>query len=65
MRWIVPVIGVLAVAAGAVFTLQGLGILGGSVMTGHTIWAVIGPILALIGLVLVVVGLRRRGAASV
>lgn len=64
MRWIVPIVGVLAVAAGAVFTLQGLGILGGSVMTGHTIWAVIGPILALIGLVLVVVGLRR-GTASV
>jgi hypothetical protein len=61
MRWIMPVVGVLAVVAGAVFTLQGLGILGGSVMTGHTIWAVIGPLLALIGLVLVGVGLRRRG----
>jgi hypothetical protein len=58
------IVGVLAVAAVAVFTLQGLGILGGSVMTGHTIWAVIGPTLALIGLALVVVGLvglRRSG----
>ncbi len=60
MRWVWLVIGVLAVAAGIVWTLQGLNILGGSAMSGRTIFAVIGPILALIGLVLVGVGLQRR-----
>ncbi len=60
MRWMWLVIGVLAVAVGLVWTLQGLNVLGGSVMSGHTIWAVIGPIVGVVGLVLVTVGLRRR-----
>jgi hypothetical protein len=53
-------LGLLAVVVGAVWTLQGLGYLGGSVMTGQTIWAVIGPVVALAGLVSIAVGLRRR-----
>jgi hypothetical protein len=65
MRWVWLVVGVLAIAAGVVWTLQGLNVLGGSVMSGHTMWAIIGPIVALVGLVLVVVGLsRNRTAAS-
>ncbi|HEX9056687.1 MAG TPA: hypothetical protein VF818_04065 [Ktedonobacterales bacterium] len=60
MRWMWLVIGVLAVAVGLVWTLQGLNVLGGSVMSGHTIWAVIGPIVGVVGLVLVTIGLRRR-----
>jgi hypothetical protein len=55
-------IGVGAVLAlvGVVWTLQGLGHLGGSVMTGVTFWAVVGPLVALAGLLLAVVGGRRR-----
>lgn len=60
MRWMWLVIGMLAVAVGLVWTLQGLNVLGGSVMSGHTIWAVIGPIVGVVGLVLVTIGLRRR-----
>lgn len=52
------VIGGLLVLAGIVWTLQGLDILGGSGMSGHAIWAVIGPIVAIIGAVLVVRTLR-------
>jgi hypothetical protein len=59
MRWSQVVIGALAVVAGAVWTLQGLDLLGGSPMSGNRIWAVIGPVLALVGLVLLVRGLRR------
>jgi hypothetical protein len=33
-------------------------------MSGVTMWAVIGPIVAIAGLVLIVVGLRKRGASS-
>lgn len=62
MRWVWLVIGALAVIAGVVWTLQGLNILGGSVMSGRTIFAVIGPVVALLGLGLVGVGLRRRRA---
>ena len=46
--------------AGVVFTLQGVGVLGGSVMSGVTFWAVAGPVIALTGLVLAVFGLRDR-----
>ena len=59
MRQIVlVVIGLLAALAGTVWTLQGLGYVGGSFMSGATVWAVIGPIVALIGLVLITLGLR-------
>jgi hypothetical protein len=64
MRWIWLIIGVLAVIVGIIWTLQGVGVLGGSVMTGKIAFAIIGPILALIGLGLVVFGVRRRGAPT-
>ena len=53
--------GLLLVVVGAVWTLQGLGYLPGSVMSGVTLWAVVGPVVALLGLVLAVRGLSRRG----
>jgi hypothetical protein len=52
-------IGVLLVLVGIVWTLQGLDILGGSGMSGVAIWAVIGPFVALIGVV-VALGARRK-----
>jgi hypothetical protein len=61
MRQIVlVVIGVVAAVAGLVWTLQGLGYMGGGFMSGATVWAVIGPIVALVGLVLITLGLRSR-----
>jgi hypothetical protein len=54
------VIGVAAALAGLIWTLQGLGYVGGSFMSGATVWAVIGPLVALAGLVLIVVGVRTR-----
>lgn len=53
------VIGVVLVVIGIVWTLQGLDILGGSGMSGVGIWAVIGPFVALIGVV-VALGARRQ-----
>ena len=53
-------IGVVVALLGIVFTLQGLGFIGGSPMTGSTVWALLGPIIALLGIVLLVYGLRRR-----
>ena len=51
MRRIVLLIvaGVLIVF-GAVFGLQGIGVLGGSAMSGKPLWAVIGPIMIVIGI---------------
>jgi hypothetical protein len=53
-------VGALLVVAGVVWALQGLGYIGGSVMSGVTFWAVAGPLVALAGLALAAVGVRRR-----
>jgi hypothetical protein len=53
-------VGALLVIAGVVWGLQGLGYIGGSVMSGVTFWAVAGPLVALAGLAMTAVGVRRR-----
>ena len=53
--------GSLITVVGVVFTLQGVGVIGGSFMSGTTAWAIAGPVIALAGLALVVLGLRRLG----
>lgn len=62
-RAIIVGVGVLVTVAGVVFALQGLGYVHGSVMTGTTLWTVLGPIIAVCGLGIVTLGLRlsRRG----
>ena len=52
------VFGAVLVLMGGIFTFQGLGYLAGSAMTGVTLWAIIGPILAVVGIVLIVWALR-------
>lgn len=54
------VLGGALVLVGIVWTLQGLGYVGGSFMSGATVWAVIGPITALVGGAVATGGLRRR-----
>ena len=49
---------------GLIWTLQGLGYLTGSPMTDQVVWAVIGPLVGLVGIVLMVRGLRRSGPRS-
>ena len=62
MRKTLPItIGVLMVVIGAVWTFQGLGYLKGSPMTGVQLWAVVGPIVAGLGVALAYVGLRGTG----
>lgn len=57
--WIFLVLGVLLILVGGLWTLQGLGIVGGSVMSGVTMWAIIGPVVLIIGLVVAFLGIRR------
>ncbi|MBM0235169.1 hypothetical protein JNW91_27240 [Micromonospora sp. STR1_7] len=58
--WLTLTLGLLAVVIGAVWTVQGLGYVSGSVMTDERLWAVLGPIVALAGLVVIWLGLRSR-----
>jgi hypothetical protein len=64
MRWVWLIVGVVVVVVGLVWTLQGLDVMGGSAMSGKTVFAVIGPIVGVLGLVLIAVGLRRRRPAA-
>jgi hypothetical protein len=49
MRRGLVIVGALLVLAGITFGLQGLGVLGGSAMSGKTLWAVLGPLIAVVG----------------
>lgn len=60
MRALFIALGIVMVLTGAVWTFQGLGYLEGSPMTDQTQWAVLGPLLAGLGVALVIVGVRRR-----
>ena len=62
--WLPMALGLLLVVLGAVWALQGLGYVKGSVMTGVSVWAIAGPIVALSGLVLIVIGVRVRARAK-
>jgi hypothetical protein len=51
-------LGLLLTVSGAVFTFQGLGYLKGSSMTGSSFWAIVGPLIAALGVSLLYVALR-------
>jgi hypothetical protein len=53
-------VGVLAMIAGVIWALQGFNVVGGSFMSGDSVWAIVGPAVALAGLVTAAVGLRGR-----
>ena len=54
--------GMLAVVLGALWTAQGLDLAEGSLLTGQTLAAFAGPVVALAGLALIVMGVRIRAA---
>jgi hypothetical protein len=56
------VVGVLAIGTGVVWVGQGLNLIPGSVMSGDRTWFNIGLIVGLVGIVLVILGLRRSKA---
>ncbi|MGO4534386.1 hypothetical protein [Leifsonia sp. 2MCAF36] len=63
--WLFLVLGIILVLLGLVWTLQGFNVIGGSAMSGSTVWATVGPIVLVVGVVLIVVAVvrgRRRGA---
>jgi hypothetical protein len=51
-------VGALMFLVGGLWTLQGLGYVGGSFMSGATIWAVIGPVVAGLGVAMVITMVR-------
>ncbi len=61
-RPVALVIGGILVVIGLIWFLQGIGVLGGSGMSGVVLWAVIGPIVAAVGIALIV--RSRRGTSE-
>ena len=64
MRPLLVALGAVMVLVGAVWTLQGLGYLEGSPMTGEAMWAIIGPVVAGLGVALVWSAFRGRRSAD-
>ena len=57
--WLV-LIGTVLTVAGIVFALQGFGVVGGSSMSGNHFWAGAGPVIAVVGLILLALSRRVR-----
>lgn len=58
-RTTVTLVGAIVALLGVLFSLQGFGVLLGSPMSNTTFWAVVGPVIVVIGLVMVWGSLRR------
>jgi hypothetical protein len=63
-NWLIIGGGILLTLAGIVWMLQGLNVFPGSAMSGVTLWAIVGPIVALVGLALIGWGIARRRNAD-
>ncbi len=60
MKIVWDVIGVLLILAGGVWFMQGVGVLGGSMMSGQIQWAIYGGIAILLGAGLLLYVNRRQ-----
>ncbi|GIF03538.1 hypothetical protein [Actinoplanes siamensis] len=61
--WLPMSLGLLGLVLGAVWTLQGLNLFEDELMSDQPVWAAVGAVVAVAGLVLVVIGMRRRNSA--
>jgi hypothetical protein len=52
-------VGLIVALFGLIWALQGFGVLGGSPMSNTTTWSIIGPITAVIGMVIAVFSWRK------
>lgn len=60
MKITISIIGVLSILIGIIWFLQGINILGGSSMTGQSVWAINGGIAFIIGSALLIFANRGR-----
>jgi hypothetical protein len=60
MRIMANILGILLIAMGAIWILQGINILPGSFMTGQMVWAYRGAAAAAVGILLLILVNRKR-----
>jgi hypothetical protein len=51
-------VGALVALTGLIWALQGFNLIGGSFMSGDSVWAIVGPVTACVGLALAGIGIR-------
>jgi uncharacterized membrane protein len=61
-RIALAVVGIIVLIVGIVFAGQGANIIPGSSMTGDRTWLVIGAVVAVVGIIVIVLALRRPGS---
>jgi hypothetical protein len=59
VRGVLAAVAIVVIVAGVIFTLQGVGVIGGSFMSGSALWAALGPLIALFGLALLAISRNR------
>ena len=64
MKWVLIIIGILVLAIGVIWFLQGTNVLPYGQMAGHRRWIVIGGGLGIIGIILIIIGARMRKAKA-
>ena len=62
MRIALNLLGALLVLSGAIWFLQGIGVLPGSFMTGQIQWAIYGGLALIVGIGVIAWSLRGQGA---
>jgi hypothetical protein len=64
MRIFLNIVAILLILFGAGWFFQGIGVLGGSIMTGQVQWAIYGGITFLVGIGLLVFANRKKTPSS-
>ncbi len=59
-NWGLLALGVLLESVGAIWVLQGTNVMPGSVMSGQSVFAVVGGVVAGAGMLLVLLAMRRK-----
>lgn len=65
MRMLMIFIGLLMTLVGGIWLFQGLGFLLGSFMTGQSFWAYAGGAVSFVGLLVLLMGLRRKSSTQI
>ena len=60
MKWFLNILGVVMVLIGVVWFFQGINVLLGSFMSGNSLYAVLGAILAVVGVIVLIFTNRPR-----
>ncbi len=60
MRIVMNIIAVLIILVGGVWFLQGINVIGGSVMTGQSQWAFYGGIALVVGMIMLLLINRKK-----